>query len=123
MTNKPLGEKGTLILALIAGLSLNGSFMAMFSSVVPFSLFPLISLVLAVYSLHYHYQDSAMPQGFPSLAAASFLLGLLVYSAIIRAEYPAIGSNFIPAILAVVLVFWIGRKLKVLKRDNQDGEI
>jgi hypothetical protein len=47
----------------------------------------------------------------------------LVYSAIIRAEYPAIGSNFIPAILAVVLVFWIGRKLKVLKRDNQDGEI
>ncbi len=123
MTNKPLGEKGTLILALIAGLSLNGSFMAMFSSVVPFSLFPLISLVLAVYSLHYHYHDSAMPQGFPSLAAASFLLGLLVYSAIIRAEYPAIGSNFIPAILAVVLVFWIGRKLKVLKRDNQDGEI
>lgn len=123
MTKKPLGEKGTLILALIAGLSLNGAFMSMFSSVVPFSLFPVISLVLSVYCLHCHYQDSAMPQGFPSLAAASFLLGLLVYSAIIRAEYPAIGSNFIPAILAVVLVFWIGRKLKVLKRDNQDGEI
>ncbi|TKI03423.1 YijD family membrane protein [Martelella alba] len=122
MTNKTLGEQGTLILALIAGLALNGSFAAIFSSVVPFSIFPLISLVLAVYSLHYHYQDRAMPEGFPSLAAASFLLGLLLYSAIIRAEYPVIGSNFVPAILAVILVFWIGRKLKHLKRDRQDGD-
>ena len=63
-----------------------------------------------------------MPQGFPSLAAASFLLGLLLYSAIIRAEYPVIGSNFVPAILAVLLVFWIGRKLKVLKRIEQDED-
>lgn len=122
MTSKSLGEQGTLILALIAGLSINGSFAAIFSSVVPFSIFPLISLVLSVYCLHHHYRDRAMPQGFPSLAAASFLLGLLLYSAIIRAEYPVIGSNFVPAILAVVLVFWIGRKLKVLKRDSQDSE-
>ncbi len=123
MTNKPLGEKGILVLALIAGLSLNGSFAAIFSSIVPFSIFPIITLVLSVYCLHQHYQDRAMPQGFPSLAAASFLLGLLLYSAIIRAEYPTIGSNFVPAILAVVLVFWIGRKLKVLKRDEQNEEL
>ncbi|WP_213992540.1 YijD family membrane protein [Sodalis sp. dw_96] len=123
MTNKPLGEKGTLALALIAGLSINGTFAAIFSSIVPFSIFPIISLILSVYCLHYHYQDCAMPQGFPSLAAASFLLGLLLYSAIIRAEYPVIGSNFVPAILAVVLVFWIGRKLKRLDRSGRDQDI
>jgi len=122
MMIKPLGEKGTLLLALIAGLSLNGSFSVLFSSIVPFSIFPLISLVLSVYCLHHHYQDRAMPMGYPSLAAASFLLGLLIYSAIIRVEYPIIGSNFIPSILIVILVFWIGRRLKVLRQVDQDTE-
>ncbi|WP_410012685.1 YijD family membrane protein [Sodalis sp. RH24] len=121
MTTRPLGEKGTLLLALIAGLSINGSFAALFSTIVPFSIFPLISLVLSVYCLHHHYRDCAMPEGYPSLAAVSFLLGLLMYSAIIRVEYPVIGSNFIPAILMVVLVFWIGRKLKRLDKIQRDS--
>ncbi len=33
-------DKGTLLLALIAGLSINGAFAALFSSIVPFSVFP-----------------------------------------------------------------------------------
>ncbi|NDL64888.1 YijD family membrane protein [Acerihabitans arboris] len=123
MTTQPLGERGTLLLALIAGLSINGSFSVLFSAIVPFSIFPLISLVLSVYCLHHHYRDRAMPDGFPSLAAASFLLGLLMYSAIIRVEYPVIGSNFIPAILMVVLVFWIGRKLKRLQSIGRDQDL
>ena len=45
-------DKGTLLLALIAGLSINGTFAAIFSSIVPFSIFPLIALVLTVYCLH-----------------------------------------------------------------------
>jgi len=117
MTEHSRREKGTLLLALIAGLSINGSFAALFSSVVPFSVFPLLSLLLAVYCLHQRYLNRAMPQGMPSLAAACFMLGLLLYSAIVRAEYPQIGSNFLPAILAVALVFWIGVKLKA--RDNR----
>lgn len=40
MMEKPGRENGTLLLALIAGLSINGSFAALFSSVVPFSIFP-----------------------------------------------------------------------------------
>ncbi|KFF71530.1 hypothetical protein IW01_07745 [Pectobacterium brasiliense] len=111
MTEKPHQEKGTLALALIAGLSVNGAFAALFSSIVPFSIFPLIALVLSVYCLHQCYLHHSMPEGIPMLAAASFLLGLLIYSAIVRVEYPAIGSNFIPSILCVVLVFWIGLKL------------
>ncbi|WCG83317.1 YijD family membrane protein [Pectobacterium sp. A5351] len=112
MTEKPHQEKGTLVLALIAGLSINGAFAALFSSIVPFSIFPLIALVLSVYCLHQRYLHHSMPEGIPMLAAASFLLGLLIYSAIVRVEYPAIGSNFIPSILCVVLVFWIGLKLR-----------
>ncbi|OIV47019.1 YijD family membrane protein [Sodalis sp.] len=120
MTQNPLAEKGTLLLALIAGLSLNGSFTALFSAIVPFSLFPPIAL--ALYCLHQRYQHHAMPPGYPLLVAANFLLGLLVYSAIVRAEYPAIGSNFVPSILAVVLVLWIGRRLKMLRRTQTDGD-
>ncbi|ACX86051.1 protein of unknown function DUF1422 [Pectobacterium parmentieri WPP163] len=112
MTEKPHQEKGTLVLALVAGLSVNGAFAALFSSIVPFSIFPLIALVLSIYCLHQRYLHHSMPEGIPMLAAASFLLGLLIYSAIVRVEYPAIGSNFIPSILSVALVFWIGLRLR-----------
>ncbi|MDX6916840.1 YijD family membrane protein [Pectobacterium carotovorum] len=118
MTEKPHQEKGTLVLALIAGLSVNGAFAALFSSIVPFSIFPLIALVLSIYCLHQRYLHHSMPEGIPMLAAASFLLGLLIYSAIVRVEYPAIGSNFIPSILCVVLVFWIGLKLRRRKEAD-----
>ncbi|MBG6240572.1 MAG: DUF1422 family protein [Candidatus Symbiopectobacterium sp. Dall1.0] len=91
MTKYPHQEKGTLVLALIAGLSVNGSFAALFSSIVPFSVFPLVALVLSVYCLHQRYLNIEMPEGIPLLAAACFLLGLLLYSA---------------------LVFWIGLRLK-----------
>ncbi|PVZ83532.1 hypothetical protein C9426_25910 [Serratia sp. S1B] len=112
---KPNSENGTLLLALIAGMSINGSFAALFSSVVPFSLFPLIALVLAVYCLHQRYLNQPMSEGMPTLAAACFLLGIFGYSMIIRVEYPQIGSNFLPSILCVALVFWIGFKLKTRK--------
>jgi len=105
-------EKGTLLLALLAGLSINGTFAALFSSIVPFSLFPIISLVLTVYCLHQRYQNRTMPVGLPGLAAACFILGVLLYSAVVRAEYPEIGSNFLPSVLSVVLLFWSGFRLR-----------
>ncbi|MCC3704410.1 YijD family membrane protein [Rouxiella badensis] len=118
MTEQPRQDNGTLVLALIAGLSINGSFSALFSSVVAFSIFPIIALVLAVYCLHVRYQKSEMPFGIPKLAAACFVLGLLLYSTIVRAEYPQLGSNFLPSIICVVLVFWIAYRLKKRKAVN-----
>lgn len=59
-------DKGTLLLALVAGLSINGTFAALFSSIVPFSVFPIISLVLTVYCLHQRYQNRTMPVGLPA---------------------------------------------------------
>ena len=41
-------DKGTLLLALIAGLSINGAFAALFSSIVPFSVFPILSLLVGL---------------------------------------------------------------------------
>jgi len=105
-------DKGTLLLAFITGLAINGTFSALFSSVVPFSIFPLIALALSAWCLHQRYLNRNMPEGMPSLAAAFFLLGILVYSAMVRAEYPAIGSNFIPTILMVALVFWIALRFR-----------
>lgn len=116
-------ETGTLLLALITGLAINGSFNAIFSAFVPFSVFPLLTLILAVYCLHQRYLNFAMPQGLPVLASACFLLGILLYSAIVRVEHPAIGSNFVPSILSVVLVFWILFKLKTRKSAQTEIEI
>ena len=103
-------DKGTLLLALIAGLSINGTFAAVFSSIVPFSIFPIIALVLTVYCLHQRYLNRTM-----GLAAACFILGVLLYSTVVRAEYPDIGSNFLPAVLSVALVFWIGSRMRSRK--------
>jgi len=99
--------KGTLLLAFLTGLSINGSFSALFSAIVPFSMFPVIALGLSAWCLHQRYLNRSMPEGMPSLAAAFFLLGILLYSALVRAEYPDIGSNFVPTILMVAVVFWI----------------
>ena len=106
-------DRGTLLLALIAGLSINGTFAALF-------IFPILSLVLTVYCLHQRYQNRSMPVGLPGLAAACFILGVLVYSTVVRAEYPDIGSNFFPAVLSVIMVFWIGYKLR--NRKNAVAE-
>jgi len=121
-----LQERGTLILALVAGISTNGSFAALFNSQVPFSIFPLIALVLAVHTLSQRYKNSTMTEGLPSLAVAWFVLGILLYSAIIRVTHPEIGSNFIPSILSVVLIFWIFAKTRARKRlftEQQSDEI
>ncbi|MCS3609419.1 YijD family membrane protein [Erwinia rhapontici] len=103
-------DKGTLLLTFLTGLSINGSFSVLFSAMVPFSVFPLIALGLSAWCLHQRYLNRAMPDGMPSLAAGFFLLGILLYSAIVRAEYPEIGSNFVPTILMVAVVFWIAVK-------------
>ncbi|MDU7649027.1 MAG: DUF1422 family protein [Klebsiella michiganensis] len=86
-------DRGTLLLALIAGLSINGTFAALFSSIVPFSIFPILSLVLTVYCLHQRYQNRSMPVGLPGL---------------------------FPAVLSVIMVFWIGYRLR--NRKNAVAE-
>jgi len=113
-------ERGTLVLALVAGLSINGTFSALFSGYVPFSIFPIIALILSVYSLNQRYKNNSMAPGLPSLAVAWFVLGVLLYSAIVRVEYPDIGSNFLPSLLSVVLVFWIFFRMRARRKQQLD---
>lgn len=73
-------DRGTLLLALVAGLSINGTFAALFSSIVPFSVFPIISLVLTVYCLHQRYLNRTMPVGLPGTGILMVsTLGILFY--------------------------------------------
>lgn len=109
-------DNSTLLLALMSGLSFNGFCSALFSAIVPFSIFPLMSLVLAVYCLRQFYHDQSMSEGMPRLTLACFLLGIFGYSAVVRVQFPQIGSNLLPSIICVVLVLWIILKLK--KRDT-----
>ncbi|WP_045960157.1 YijD family membrane protein [Xenorhabdus poinarii] len=110
-------DKSTMLLALIVGVATNGTFSAFFSSFVPFSIFPIIALVLSLYCLHQRYLNYPMAQGLPRLAVGCFFLGLFMYSAFIRMEYPKMGSNFLPVIISMALVFWIYLKMK--KRKQQ----
>ncbi|MGK3329591.1 DUF1422 family protein [Escherichia fergusonii] len=73
--------------------------------------------IIAVLSCSRRYLNRTMPVGLPGLAAACFILGVLLYSTVVRAEYPAIGSNFFPAVLSVILVFWIGTKVRNRKQE------
>ncbi|CDL84159.1 YijD family membrane protein [Xenorhabdus szentirmaii] len=118
-------DKSAMLLALIVGLSTHGTFSVFFNSHVPFSIFPIVSLALALYCLHQRYLNYPMAEGLPKLVTGCFFLGMFMYSAFIRMEYPAIGSNFLPVTIGTVLVFWIylkakGRKqLAMLASGNQ----
>ncbi len=113
-------EMSTLLLSLIAGLSLNGSLTAMFSSMVTFSMFPIMSLVLSVYCLRQRYLNRAMPAGVPLVSAACVLLGWFAYSAIIRVTFPEMGSNFVVSLICVALLFWISYRINQLKKYSLD---
>lgn len=70
MTHPSSRDKGTMLLAFITGLAMNGSFSVLFSAFVPFSIFPLIALGLSAWCLHQRYLNKSMPDGVPGLAAA-----------------------------------------------------
>lgn len=118
MNKKGHCDKQTLLLAFIIGLSMNGSFSALFSAFVPFSIFPLIALGLAVWYLHQRYLHCDISKSLPTLVAAFFLLGILLYSTIVRVEHPDMGSNFVPTLLMVALLFWIIFRVKAQKNDK-----
>lgn len=86
----------------------------------PLSVFPIILLVLTVYCPHQRYQNRIMPVGLPGPTAACFILDVLLYSVVVRAEYPDIGSNFFSAVLSVILVFWIGFKMRNRKQETAE---
>jgi hypothetical protein len=84
---------------------------------VEFSIFPIVTLILAVYCLHQRYLNQAMPMGLPKFVAGSFFLGMFGYAAILRVQHPDVGSNFIPATVIVIIALWMYTSWKARKKE------
>lgn len=115
-------EKSTLLLAAVIGVALHGTYSTLFNSLVEWSIFPILSLVLALYCLHQRYLHQPMTDGMPKLIFSFFLLGLFGYNAYIRMGNPEMGSNFFSSVALVVVALWIYRQVKQRQRIRQQAE-
>ena len=104
-------DKKVLIFSLIAGTSANAALSGVTLQEIPFSVFPLLSCVLAFYCMLQQYKTRAIEGDVPLLTAASFIVGALAYAVGIRVLLPEIGSNFLPLMLCMALVFWMLNKV------------
>ncbi|MCW8331051.1 YijD family membrane protein [Photobacterium sp. SDRW27] len=112
-------ERKTLVLSLLAGLCGNATLAVLTSGAVSFSVFPVIAFGLAVYCLYQEYLSKPMSEGTPAIAFACFLVGAFGYSAFLRAQMPDMGSNFLPLMIALGLLFWVVYKLGIMKTSSQ----
>ncbi|MEQ4924844.1 YijD family membrane protein [Proteus hauseri] len=115
-------EKSTLLLAAVIGVALHGTYSTLFNSLVEWSIFPILSLVLAVYCLHQRYLHQPMTDGMPKLIFSFFLLGFFGYNAYIRMGNPEMGSNFFSSVAIVVMALWIYRQIKQRQRLRVQAE-
>ncbi|MGL5728525.1 MAG: YijD family membrane protein [Plesiomonas sp.] len=111
-------ELKPLLFALLVGFCGNATAATLFNSHVTFSLFPVIALVLSVYCLYQRYVSAPLQNDSPLLTGLSFIFGVLAYSVFVRVEHPEIGSNFIPLMLCMALLFWILSKLGLLSKKR-----
>ncbi|CAH0524353.1 YijD family membrane protein [Vibrio hippocampi] len=111
------GQK-TLVLAVIAGMCGNAMLSWFTISEVAFSIFPLIALVLSVQALYQEYLNNPVTEDVPLVGLAAFFVGAFGHSAFTKAQYPDAGSNFFSIIVVLLLLFWIGKKLGyILKQE------
>ena len=116
-------EKSTLLLSVVIGVALHGSYSTLFNPLTgPWSIFPLISLVLAVYCLYQRYLNQPMTDGMPKLIFSFFLLGLFGYNAYLKTSNPEMGSNFFSSVCIVIIALWIYRQSKRLREQEEDAE-
>ncbi|KXI22847.1 YijD family membrane protein [Photobacterium sanguinicancri] len=112
-------ERKTLILSLLAGLCGNATLAVFTSSAVAFSVFPVIAFAMAVYCLYQEYLTKPMSEGTPAIAFACFLVGAFGYSSFLRAQMPEMGSNFLPLMISLGLLFWVAVKLGVMGKKEE----
>ena len=112
-------EKKTLVLALIAGMCGDALLSWMTMSEVPFSIFPLVALVLSVQALYQEYLRSPVSEDIPLVGLACFFVGAFGHSAFIKAQYPDAGSNFFAIVISLLLLLWIGKKLGFMERATR----
>ncbi|MGL4250016.1 MAG: YijD family membrane protein [Aeromonas sp.] len=111
MTEQLTIPKKPLALAMLIGICGNASLAVLTNPVVPFSFFPLIALWLAAYLLLQHYRHEAMVGNTPICTLLCFLIGVFGYSALLKVQYPQLGSNFFSLILMLLLLAVLSIKL------------
>ena len=112
-------ERKTLILSVITGVCGYGTLAVLFSSYVTFSIFPVLAFAMALYCLYQEYMRKPMAEGVPAIASACFFAGIFGYAALLRAELPEMGSNFIPLMITLALLFWVAYKMGVMDKKTE----
>ncbi len=107
-----------LLLAVVAGMCGNALLSTITISAVPFSVFPLIALLLSVQMLYQNYLREPLSEDLPLVGLACFFVGAFGYSAYIKAQYPEAGSNFFAIIVTLLLLLWVGNKLGFIAKGE-----
>ncbi|WP_341502790.1 DUF1422 family protein [Gallaecimonas sp. GXIMD4217] len=115
-------DKWTLALTALIGLSANASLATLTNALVPFSIFPLLVLVLAIRELRRHLDSAPLTDESRLASLASFLLGALSYSVMLRVQYPELGDVFLPLMCILPLVLWLMYKLGFFSSSAEDGQ-
>jgi hypothetical protein len=95
-----------LAFSVLTGICISASYLALFNQQVPFSIFPIVCLGLSVYCLYQRYVNDILPEGIGPVVVGSCLLGLFGYITVILVEYTSMGSNMIPTLVCLILLFW-----------------
>lgn len=121
MTSQSSVPKKPLILAMLCGLCADASWAGLIHSAVPFSFFPLIALVLAGNQLLQYYRQYAIAGSAASCMVLSFFIGLFGHSALVKVQYPELGSNFFSLIMTLLLLAALSMKLsKSIAKDHPE---
>ena len=105
--------KKPLLLALLIGICGDAFLSVLTESVVPFSFFPLIALLLAAYQLYQHYRHEPMVGNTPSSILLCYFIGVFGHSALLKVQYPELGSNFFSLIAKLLLLAVLSIKLGI----------
>lgn len=117
-TNNQAGYK-PLYFSFLAGLCGNATLATLTTSEVPFSIFPLIALVLVAYNWYQVYMTSAIESHISKSSLGLFVIGVLTYTTFVRMEYPELGSNVLPLIIVLGLSAWVAKTIGVFARKTQ----
>ncbi|EQB2599626.1 YijD family membrane protein [Aeromonas salmonicida] len=113
MHDQNLIPKKPLLLALLVGICGDASLSALTEPAVPFSFFPMIALVLAVYQLYQHYRHVSLEGNTPVCMLLCFFIGGFGHAALVKVQYPELGSNFFSLIMMLLLLAVLSIKLGI----------
>jgi len=106
--------------AFLAGLCGNASLTTLTSSIVEFSIFPLIALALVIYNSYQIYMTTALEGNMNKAALGLFAAGFLSYTSFVRMQYPELGSNFFALMGVMLIAVWVAKVLGCFSQKKDE---